>query len=305
MRDAISLAQGVDAFFALTSEIRHATSTGEIRRSTTPFELSRYCDAVSRYFACSGKKRGPSPICSERSTRPHLTKENQVMKVIAFEEHYKTPAIAQANKAHSIEQSYDTWKHLGLFPGDPSLGVPPGIYALDDTRIAAMDASGIDVQILSHTVPGPEELEPSLGLELARQSNDAAHGTVIRYPDRFRGFATLPMRDPKAAVDELERTVRKLGFVGALINGHVNGRYLDDKCFWPVFECAESLNVPIYLHPNRPPQQVINACYDGFNPIVSGFLALAGLGWHIDTGLHAMRLILGVSTFADHRRTQF
>jgi hypothetical protein len=65
------------------------------------------------------------------------------MKVIAFEEHYKMPAIAQANKAHPIEQIYDTWKQLGRFPGDPSLGVPPGIYALDDKRIAAMDAAGI------------------------------------------------------------------------------------------------------------------------------------------------------------------
>jgi uncharacterized protein len=215
------------------------------------------------------------------------------MKVIAFEEHYKTHAIAQANKANPIEQTYDTWKQLGRFPGDPALGVPPGIYALDDKRIAAMDAAGIDVQILSHTAPGPEELEPSLGIELARQSNDAAHAAVTRYPGRFRGFATLPMRDPKAAVEELERTIHKLGFVGALINGHVNGRYLDDKFFWPIFECAENLNVPIYLHPNRPPQPVVSACYEGFNPIVSGFLALAGLGWHIDTGIHAMRLILG------------
>ncbi len=215
------------------------------------------------------------------------------MKVIAFEEHYKTPAIAQANSAHPIEQVYHTWQKLGRFPGDPSQGVPPGIYDLDDKRIAAMDAAGIDVQILSHTAPGPEELEPPLAQKLARQANDAAHATVTRYPNRFRAFATLPMRDPKAATEELERTVRKLGFVGALINGHVNGRYLDDKFFWPVFECAEHLNVPIYLHPNRPPQPVVSTYYDGFNPIVSGFLALAGVGWHVETGLHALRLILG------------
>ncbi len=215
------------------------------------------------------------------------------MKVIAFEEHYKTPAIAQANKANPIEQIYDRWNKLGRFPGDPSQGIPHGIYDLDEKRIAAMDSAGIDVQILSHTCPGPEELEPRLALELARQANDAAHATVTRYPDRFRAFATLPMRDPKAATEELERTVRKLGFVGALINGHVNGRYLDDKFFWPVFECAEHLNVPIYLHPNRPPQPVVSVYYDGFNPIVSGFLALAGVGWHVDTGLHALRLILG------------
>ncbi|HTU50695.1 MAG TPA: amidohydrolase family protein [Acidobacteriaceae bacterium] len=232
------------------------------------------------------------------------------MKVIAFEEHYKIPAIAQANKANPIEQIYDTWNKLGRFPGDPSKGVPPDIYDLDEKRIAAMDAAGIDVQILSHTVPGPEELEPKLAIELARKANEAAHATVTRFPDRFRAFAALPMLDPKAAADELERTVHKLGFVGALINGHVNGRYLDDKFFWPVFECAEKLNVPIYLHPNRPPQPVVSACYDGFNPIVSGFLALAGLGWHIDTGhsRHATdswRGIRRISWFADYRRAQF
>jgi predicted TIM-barrel fold metal-dependent hydrolase len=92
-----------------------------------------------------------------------------------------------------------------------------------------MDEAGVDVQILSHTVPGPEELEPQLALELARQANDAAGATVTQRPNRFRAFATLPMRDPKAAAQELEGSVRKLGFVGALINGHVNGRYLDDK----------------------------------------------------------------------------
>jgi predicted TIM-barrel fold metal-dependent hydrolase len=80
------------------------------------------------------------------------------------------------------------------------------------SRIAAMDAAGIDVQIPSHTVPGPEQLEPSLGIELAKHSNDIAHATVTRYPDRFRGFATLPMSDPKAAVQELERTVPRRTF---------------------------------------------------------------------------------------------
>jgi predicted TIM-barrel fold metal-dependent hydrolase len=85
------------------------------------------------------------------------------------------------------------------------------------------------------------------------RSNRAA-GLISRYPDRFLGFATLPMRDPATAARELERCVHDLHFVGALINGHVNGRYLDDKFFWPVFECAESLGVPIYLHPQIPPQ---------------------------------------------------
>jgi predicted TIM-barrel fold metal-dependent hydrolase len=78
-----------------------------------------------------------------------------------------------------------------------------------------------------------------------------------------------------------------------LINGHVNGRFLDDKFFWPVFESAETLGVPIYLHPTVPPQPVIDAYYKGFSPGVSAMLSIAGAGWHIDTGIHCLRLILG------------
>jgi len=81
--------------------------------------------------------------------------------------------------------------------------------------------------------------------------------------------------------------------VGALINGHINGRYLDDKFFWPVFECAESLGVPIFLHPQIPPKPVADIYYGGFAPDVSAFLSIAGLGWHIETGIHSIRLIFG------------
>jgi len=170
---------------------------------------------------------------------------------------------------------------------------PPGITDLGDGRVAAMDEAGVDIQILSHTAPGPETLDPATGIQLARQANDAVAAAVTRHPDRFRGFAALPMLDPAAAAEELERVVRDYGFVGALINGHVDGRYLDDSFFWPVFECAETLGVPVFLHPTRPPQPVIDACYSGFEPRVSARLAAAGGGWHLDTGIHCLRLILG------------
>ncbi|MFZ1175823.1 MAG: amidohydrolase family protein [Mycobacterium sp.] len=170
---------------------------------------------------------------------------------------------------------------------------PPGINDLGEGRIAAMDAAGIDMQILSHSVPGPETLDPSAAVELAGQANDAVAAAVAKHPDRFRGFATLPMRDPAAAAGELERVVRERGFVGALINGHVNGRYLDDTFFWPVFECAQTLGVPIYLHPTMPPRSVIDTYYSGFDQKISARLSAAGVGWHIDTGIHCLRLILG------------
>ncbi len=214
------------------------------------------------------------------------------MKVISFEEHYRLPAIA-AERNEAIDSAMQLLRKAGYSRPGAEGEWPAGINDLGEGRIVAMDAAGIDVQILSHTVPGPETLEPSVAVELARQANDAVAAAVAKHPDRFRGFATLPMRDPAAAAGELERAVREQAFVGALINGHVNGRYLDDTFFWPVFESAETLDVPIYLHPTVPPQPVIDACYGGFDQLVSARLAAAGAGWHIDTGIHCLRLILG------------
>jgi uncharacterized protein len=210
------------------------------------------------------------------------------MKIIAFEEHYTLPAIAEANP-NNPRKLFGEMRN-GRF-GDGGWP-PPGILDIGEGRIAAMDAAGIDVQILSN-VPGAEAVEVPLAVELAKQANDAVAGAVTQHPGRFLGFATLPMGDPKAAAAELERTVRDHGFVGALINGHVNGRFLDDEFFWPVFESAETLGVPIYLHPTVPPQPVIDAYYKGFSPGVSALLSIAGAGWHIDTGIHCLRLILG------------
>jgi predicted TIM-barrel fold metal-dependent hydrolase len=217
-----------------------------------------------------------------------------IMKIISLEEHYSLPAIAALVKP---DDPYVSMKEAvaksGFVKNGPQGEWPPGIFDLGASRIADMDEAGIDVQILSHTYPAVETVEPSLAVDLAAQANDAVAGAIDNYPDRLRGFATLPMLDPEAAARELERAVRQLGFVGALINGHVNGRFLDDKFFWPVFECAEALGVPIYLHPTFPPQAVIDAYYGGFAPGVNWEFATAGGGWHIDAGIHCMRLILG------------
>jgi hypothetical protein len=217
------------------------------------------------------------------------------MKIIGIEEHYGLPAIFEAAvKADDpYAQVMETMRKSGRFAADPKTGFPAGIYDLGEARIASMDDAGIDVQILSYPTPSAERLEPSLSRELTRQANDAVAAAVSKHPDRFLGFATLPMLDPAAAARELERSVRDLGFVGALINGHINGRYLDDKFFWPVFECAESLGVPVYLHPQIPPKPVVDTYYGGFAPEVSAFLSIAGCGWHIDTGVHCIRLIMG------------
>jgi uncharacterized protein len=257
------------------------------------FQKARACAVL---YVCHQRIKRPPPLSNPEAAVVRTSmREEFAMKIIAFEEHFKLPSIHQANKKVNdpVEQAYDTISKSGHFVHDPKTGFPAGIYDLGEGRIAAMDEAGIDVQILSHTVPSTENLEPSLARELSTQANDAMAAAISKYPDRFLGFATLPMRDPAAAVRELERAVRDLHFVGALINGHVNGRYLDDKFFWPVFECAEALGVPIYLHPQIPPKPVVDAYYSGFAPEVSAFLSIAGLGWHIDTGIHSVRLILG------------
>ena len=98
---------------------------------------------------------------------------------------------------------------------------------------------------------------------------------------------------PEAAARELERTVKDYGFKGAAINGHIRGRYLDDSYFWPILESAEALGVPLYIHPTPPPQAVIETSYTGnYAPEVAAQLAGAAWGWHIETAIHVLRLIL-------------
>ncbi|MGW1562274.1 amidohydrolase family protein [Streptomyces sp. NPDC002144] len=219
------------------------------------------------------------------------------MTIIALEEHFSTQALRDANADHPLLRKPQVRDpHDGL-AGAGFSGVGEQTLArlldLGEQRLADMDAAGIDVQVLSQTTPGTEGLNASTAVRLAAEANDVAAEAIAVRPDRFAGFATLPTPDPGAAAKELERAVGSLGFVGAMTNGHVNGRYLDDQFFWPIFEAAEALAVPVYLHPGYPPQAVVDACYSGFSPTVNAALASGAWGWHVDTGLHVLRLILG------------
>jgi predicted TIM-barrel fold metal-dependent hydrolase len=202
------------------------------------------------------------------------------MRTVTLEEHYASPEFLAGPGRH-------------LTTGSGMAGVLAALCDVDDGRIAAMDAAGIDVQVLSLTSPGTEQLEAKEAVEMARQANDFLGAAVRRHPDRFAGFAALPTADPAAAADELARTVEEHGFRGALIHGHVRGRYLDDPFFAPILERAQALEVPIYLHPTPPPQPVIDASYKGFSPVIESLLAGPAWGWHIETAMHVIRLILG------------
>ena len=199
------------------------------------------------------------------------------MRTIALEEHFATPEFVDG-----------PGRYLQPYPE-----IVERLCELGDERIARMDEAGIDVQLLSLTAPGVEQLDADESTAFARRVNDHLSQAVRRHPGRLEGFATLPTPAPVEAADELERAVHELGFKGGLINGHSQGRYLDDEFFWPILERAERLRVPLYLHPTMPPQAVIDAAYRGnFDPQVSFGLAMAGWGWHVDTATHVIRLVL-------------
>ena len=213
------------------------------------------------------------------------------MRTITLEEHYATPAFMQGPGRQLKEQAQAAHAHPQVVAGMAQL--LDRLCDLDDHRIADMDAAGIDMQVLSLTSPGTEQLDATEAVALAREANDHLAEAVRRHPSRFAGFATLPTAAPDTAADELERMVREHGFKGALINGHIRGRYLDDPFFWPILERAEALQVPLYLHPTPPPQPVIVAYYMGnYAPEVAVGLATAAWGWHIETAIHVLRLIL-------------
>jgi uncharacterized protein len=213
------------------------------------------------------------------------------MRTITLEEHYATPAFMDGPGRQIRQEAEAARAHPQVAAGLTRLITQ--LCDLGEGRIANMDAAGIDLQVLSLTAPGVEQLDPVEAVALARDTNDTLAAAVRRHPDRLAGFAALPTPDPQAAADELRRAVEVHGFKGALINGHSRGRYLDDSFFWPILACAEALGVPLYLHPTPPPQPVITDLYAGnYRSQVAGVLATAAWGWHIDTAIHVLRLIL-------------
>ena len=164
---------------------------------------------------------------------------------------------------------------------------------VDGQRVASMDAAGITLQVLSVPGPGAATFPPHSGPAFARRYNDALAAIVRCRPDRFASFAHLPLSAPEAAADELERTVRDLGFCGALISGMTDGKFLDDASFAPLLARAEHLDVPIYIHPGVPPDSVRAAYYNGFAPQVSFLFATAAWGWHAETAVAVLRMVLG------------
>jgi predicted TIM-barrel fold metal-dependent hydrolase len=199
------------------------------------------------------------------------------VKVIALEEHYFDPEVTR----HFRE-------------GGPESRLPAlreRLFDLGALRLREMDEAGIDVQVLSHGAPATQRMDAETAIPVARQANDKLQQVIESHPARFRGFAALPTADPKAAADELERAVTRLGFKGAMIHGLANGRFLDERRFWPIFERAQALDVPLYMHPAPPHPAVVEAYYQDYAKEFPGLLT-AGWGFTVETATQAIRLVL-------------
>ncbi|MFC9556734.1 amidohydrolase family protein [Rhodococcus sp. NPDC056960] len=212
------------------------------------------------------------------------------MRIITLEEHYLDPAIAAAGAPLARELSPD---FAAAYDPASGLSYTPSAQVLQDLgegRIADMDAHGISMQVLSclTTQQVPADVAP----DLVRVANDTAAAAVRAHPDRFAAFAALPTTAPDAAATELARCVDDLGFVGTMINGRTEGEFLDAPRFDPILATAAARDVPIYLHPAVPPRETSDSNYAGLAPLVTARLQTSAWGWHQETAVHFLHLVL-------------
>ncbi len=195
--------------------------------------------------------------------------------VIAIEEHYWDEELSKTYTGGEAGR-----------PGEQQTR----LFDLGALRIKEMDEAGIDIQVISHGAPSTQKLPAETAAALTRRVNDRLHAVVSANTARFAAFAALPTAVPDAAADELERTTR-LGFKGAMLHGLANGVFLDDKKFWPIYERAEKLDVPIYLHPGLPQPDVLKIYYGDYAKDFPSFTR-AGWGYTVETATLAIRMVL-------------
>ncbi len=136
-----------------------------------------------------------------------------------------------------------------------------------EQRLWVMDAqAGIDMQVLSVTVPGPQQVPAEQAWPLSLALNDRVAEMVAAHPNRFQALASLPTQDPAAATVEVKRAITELGFRGVIINGHTGGRFLDAPELDELLGTIADLAAPIYLHPTFPPPQVAEVYFGGLPP---------------------------------------
>ena len=210
---------------------------------------------------------------------------------IAAEEAWAPKEILQRYKKLLQEKpvAWDPGFHSlwGFFLGERprATALVRRIQDLEDERLRDMDATGIAKQLVFLTAPGVQVFDAPTGVALARDANDELMRAVRKHPDRYAALAALAPQDPAAAVKEMQRAVA-MGMKGAVVNSHIQGEYLDEPKYWPIFEAAQALDVPIYIHPQTPPASMIA-------PFLPRGLDGAIYGFAVETGLHLLRIIVG------------
>jgi len=196
---------------------------------------------------------------------------------IALEEHFAIEATLGDSQVFGAH----VWQELG-----------PRLTDFQDKRLRLMDASGVEIMIASLNAPAVQAIwDVARAIDVARKANDHLAAEIARRPDRFAGFAALPMQDPEEAARELTRCIKELGFVGALVNGFSqagsaeSALYYDLPQYRPFWRTVAELGVPFYLHPRNPLPGDIRA-YEGHN-----WLLGPSWGFHAETAVHALRLI--------------
>ncbi len=211
-------------------------------------------------------------------------------RIVGVEEHVTFPELTDRLPEEAVTTR-----------GYMSRNSPYGKWSMSDRmgdtegRLKELDAVGFTVQVLSLPSAGADLLPPREGVRWAQDVNERIASRVAAHPQRYAGFAHLPLTDPDASADELERAVTQLGFKGALVSGATEGRYLDHRSFEPLLARAEHLDVPIYLHPAASPKPVRDALYAGLPGDLSFWMSVSGWGWHSDTAVHVLRLLLSGS----------
>lgn len=212
-------------------------------------------------------------------------------KIIAIEEHFITKRHLEELKRlellkyNPMENKSDNQKKI-MDEFNRKL------LDLDDVRLMDMDRVGLDIQVLQFSGHGLDRMDSKVASAIAKESNDILGELIKKYPSRFSGFAQLNMQNPKEAAIELERCVNKLNLKGVVISGKCNGHYLDHESFTPVLAGCEKLNVPIYLHPGEPSQELFEELYSDLPNGIGGPLSISGWGWHMENCLHSLRLVL-------------
>jgi uncharacterized protein len=210
------------------------------------------------------------------------------MRTVALEEHFSVPALIRRIDPGAVSRRGFRARRAPVNGPNPLELLPE----IGEQRLRSMDEAGITIQVLSNSGPAADLVPGPDGVAMAREMNDYLAAAISRHPDRFAGFASLPMQSPDATAAELVRAVKELGFLGALVNGTTEGRFLDHPSYDGLLAAAVELDVPIYIHPHIPPEIVRQAYFSDLPAGAGRVLETAGWGWHSEAAVHLLRLVV-------------